>query len=58
MTVIAIRKQSGAVAASPVRRELKRGRRFGAIVGYPVLSLTLALTAWSAWAVTNTTAGG
>lgn len=48
MTVIAIGKQSGAVAAPPIRREIKRGRRFGAIVGYPVLSLTLALTAWSA----------
>ncbi|MBI3225622.1 MAG: ABC transporter permease [Mycolicibacterium cosmeticum] len=47
MTVIAIRRQVAATATPPVAGDHKRGRRFGAAVGYPLLSLAVGLLAWS-----------
>lgn len=48
MTVITIRRQVAATATPPVAGDHKRGRRFGAAVGYPLLSLAVGLLAWSA----------
>lgn len=47
MTVIAIRRQAAAVAL-PATREVKRSRRVGVAVGYPLLSLAAGLAVWSA----------